>query len=387
MSSKPMVSINLPGLDDTYTYVQLDSGLTTSGKAADAAVVGAAVSGLQATDTALTRQLGQVVTETVNLYDKTARTVGSSINSSGVVVEGSTIYDTSDYIPVTAGTKYIGKVDKDGTWATGPFSANGYYATYKADKTFIERGAANSLIDGVTMGETVAYIRVMIRKDSIASAPEYAVIADEGHFPAGYVAYGEHGYIYAAALATQAELDAALSTDFAHSASIAGTQGDTASANIASGDLLMHGGVLYKASQAIVSGAAITPGTNVTATTLAQMMTPSAGTITYTSQSYINTALSSSSWVKYYPFGFALLRLFVPVTSALPTDGTKVAAGTVSPAPSTAVYAAGVCNSADGIGQIEVEITTAGVINVSTRGVSKPSSGWGNYNILIPYLT
>lgn len=175
-------------------------------------------------------------------------------------------------------------------------------------------------------------------------------------------------------------------SDPVHAESIAPVQDGTASTNISAGELLMRDGALYKASQAIVAGADIVPGTNVMASSVSDQLTPTAGTITYTTNNYVNSSLASSSWVKCFPFGLAFLRLFVPITSALPTDGTKVATGTVSPAPAYAVYIPTACNSADGLGQIEVEITTAGVINVYTRGISKPSSGWGSYNILIPYI-
>ena len=60
--------------------------------------------------------------------------------------------------------------------------------------------------------------------------------------------------------------------DPTHAEAIAPVQGSTASTNIAQGDLMMIGGKLYKATQAIVAGAAITPGTNVTQTNLAEII-------------------------------------------------------------------------------------------------------------------
>ena len=49
---------------------------------------------------------------------------------------------------------------------------------------------------------------------------------------------------------------------------IAPVEGATASANYAVGSYLVHGGKLYKVTSAIASGESITPGTNVTATTV-----------------------------------------------------------------------------------------------------------------------
>ena len=51
-------------------------------------------------------------------------------------------------------------------------------------------------------------------------------------------------------------------------ATIAPVEGATASANYAVGSYLVHGGKLYKVTSAIASGESITPGTNVTATTV-----------------------------------------------------------------------------------------------------------------------
>ena len=43
MANKPMKSIKLPGLADTYTFTQVDAALTTTGAAADAKAVGDAL--------------------------------------------------------------------------------------------------------------------------------------------------------------------------------------------------------------------------------------------------------------------------------------------------------------------------------------------------------
>lgn len=63
MANKPMKSITLPGLEDTYTFVQADNTLTQSGKAADAKVTGDAISELTSSKaSAITRALtGTVV--------------------------------------------------------------------------------------------------------------------------------------------------------------------------------------------------------------------------------------------------------------------------------------------------------------------------------------
>lgn len=69
----------------------------------------------------------------------------------------------------------------------------------------------------------------------------------------------------------RAGLETLLDTDLAHAESIAPVQGNTASTNIASGELLMRDGKLYKATQAIVAGAEI-GSTNTTETTLAAQL-------------------------------------------------------------------------------------------------------------------
>jgi len=69
----------------------------------------------------------------------------------------------------------------------------------------------------------------------------------------------------------RAGLETLLDTDLAHAESIAPVQDNTASTNIASGELLMRDGKLYKATQAIVAGAEI-GATNTTATTIAAQL-------------------------------------------------------------------------------------------------------------------
>ena len=61
-----------------------------------------------------------------------------------------------------------------------------------------------------------------------------------------------------------------LPSDF--SSIIAPTESGTASQNYAIGDLLIMGNVLYQTTAAIATGGAITPGTNVTSTTLAALL-------------------------------------------------------------------------------------------------------------------
>ena len=40
MATKPMKTLKLPGMEDTYTFLQNDATLTQAGKAADAKVTG-----------------------------------------------------------------------------------------------------------------------------------------------------------------------------------------------------------------------------------------------------------------------------------------------------------------------------------------------------------
>lgn len=372
------LTFKLPDFNETYSFIQEDTTLTVKGAAADAQATGNAIAAAIVSGSRAERQSGMLVTEQTNLYDKTTRSVDTGISATTGNEVSKNGWDVSDYIPVTGGSTYMAKVWNNdiNAWSTAPItnSTATLYAVYDAEKTFIESGVAAAFTtDGITIPAGASYLRLMCRKNTIATAPEWIVVAEKGYFPESFIAYENYTYSTTGELANVID-------------SIAPVHGSTASENISAGSLLMQNGALYQATQAIVAGAEITPGTNVTGTDLATLLKPANGSVTYTTNSYVNSALATSSWVRSYPFGLAFLRLFIPVTSALPTDGTKVAVGTVSPAPSVAVYIPTICNSADGVGQIEVEITAAGVINVSTRGVSKPSSGWGSYNVLIPYI-
>lgn len=53
MANKPMKSIKLPTLDDTYTFTQVDSTLSTAGKAADAKATGDEITQIKSDLTAL----------------------------------------------------------------------------------------------------------------------------------------------------------------------------------------------------------------------------------------------------------------------------------------------------------------------------------------------
>ena len=112
----------------------------------------------------------------------------------------------------------------------------------------------------------------------------------------------------------RAGLEALLNTDLAHAESIAPVQGGTASTNIASGELLMRDGKLYQATQAIVAGAEIVPGTNATQTSVADVFKPTVYQLT--SQGTGVTLDTTVSNIKVFPvYGFAVLTVKFTVSN------------------------------------------------------------------------
>lgn len=168
-----------------------------------------------------------------------------------------------------------------------------------------------------------------------------------------------------------------LDTDLAHADSIAPVQGSTASANITAGALLMQDGKLYQATQAIVSGAEIVPGTNAQATTIATMFAPTlvSGAITSVSQEYaVFGATDSRTYV--YPFGLAVAKFYFRIASNPGTTERTIATTTVKPL----VQVGMTVTSQEGT-YCAVFITTAGNIRINT----KASDANGTYHVEIVY--
>ena len=95
-------------------------------------------------------------------------------------------------------------------------------------------------------------------------------------------------------------------------ADIAGVEsGMTATTNYAEGDLLIASGQLYRALTSISSGATLTPGTNVTATTVAAEL----GALT-------NSKVDKSDWIVNEPGLFLLSKILCPDYSV--TTGGRI---------------------------------------------------------------
>lgn len=367
MAIKPIRTLKLPGLADTYSFVQDDKTLTVSGAAADAQVTGDALRAAAVSISRAERQSGEMVNELTNLYDKTARSVDTGVDATtGAAVEKSG-WDLSDYIPVVAGTVYAAKVWNSGTWSTAPITNSNatLYAVYDAAKTFIESGTAAAFAtDGITMPARTAYVRIMCRKNTIATAPETLVVAEKAHFPTSYVDYGSYAYSASGMLSSTIS-------------SIAPVHGSTASANITAGALLMQDGKLYQATQAIVSGAEIVPGTNAQATTIATMFAPTlvSGAITSVSQDYaIFGATDARTYV--YPFGLAVAKFYFRIASNPGTTERTIATTTVKPL----VQVGMTVTSQEGT-YCAVFITAAGNITINT----KADNANGTYHVEIVY--
>ena len=113
-------------------YDSLDETLTNQQKAAPAKTVG--------------DKFAEVFVDSGNLFNKNTITTGKYIHSSGSLVNEANS-QISDYIPVTGGETYI-----------NTDVSNLYLATYKSDKTFIERLSISN-VPTRTLGSTVAFVR------------------------------------------------------------------------------------------------------------------------------------------------------------------------------------------------------------------------------------
>ncbi len=111
------------------------------------------------------------------------------------------------------------------------------------------------------------------------------------------------------------------------STAIAPTMPPVATSNLAAGDLVMQGASLYMATQAIVAGAEITPGTNAQKTTVADWITQTVYNPT-TTASFLNTSSFNNSavWVK---FGKIVMFYCILNVSTLP--GSRVNAVSTVP--------------------------------------------------------
>ena len=156
------------------------------------------------------------------------------------------VYNTTDtphyYVEKTGVSMYLDKTQPEPETVVVEILMSDFYATDPADPytgtQWVEAGGTEAFIDAGTETGRVAV-------------------------PVG------HDTFYPTDL--RGGLETLLETDLAHADAIAPVQGGTASTNIASGELLMQDGKLYKATQAIVAGAEIS-ATNTTLTTIAAQL-------------------------------------------------------------------------------------------------------------------
>ena len=96
-------------------------------------------------------KVNAIIEKSPNLFDISAITTGKYQNAGGSLVnEASSAI--SDYIPVEGGQKYTNNGDNN-YWYIGTFDKNG---------TFIERLNAYNLASTITLGATVAYVRISV---------------------------------------------------------------------------------------------------------------------------------------------------------------------------------------------------------------------------------
>lgn len=133
--------------------------------------------------------IGAAVESTGNLYDSGTRVVGArlSATSGNVGAPGSAVsYDTSDFIPVAAGTAYTVKRWGGTAWASG---SNDNLAWYDGSKVYVS-GQSIQGVDTVTAPVGAVYMRFSIRKSGGQGAPDApvkTVVAESSSFPETYV--------------------------------------------------------------------------------------------------------------------------------------------------------------------------------------------------------
>lgn len=174
-----------------------DKTLTIKDVPADAQATGDAINTAYSVGSRGDRQSSMTIIEYVNMYNKDTRLVDTGINANTGATAAKSGWDTSDYIPVAGGTTYVARIWNNSAWSVAPISNSNstLYAVYDAKKKFISSGAAAQFTTtGITVPSNAAYLRIMCRKNTIATAPETLVFTEVDHFPRDYVAYGEPVY-------------------------------------------------------------------------------------------------------------------------------------------------------------------------------------------------
>ena len=148
MANIPMKDIQFPGLDDTYTFAQVDDTLTTQGKAADAKKTGDEITELKADFT----QIDSYFLEGINLFNPNDPDIvnDSEISRSGAI-SAKTGYFVSGYIPVIPG----------GTiclhYPTATYGNSSCIALYDENKNYVNY--VQSLLERLTDANNHSYVR------------------------------------------------------------------------------------------------------------------------------------------------------------------------------------------------------------------------------------
>jgi len=282
MATKPLRSLQFPGLTDTYTIAATDTTLAIAGEPADAKAAGDAIAAVDALATAA---------------DSKA-TVAKELAGEGLIDYGYGTDYSGNITSTLAMTRRGMLVTLNGTVVKAT-NSNPFMIKLNGAPAFGGNAPAisaftNPLMTLVT-GHTYRFKMHRI-SGSFAGELLYAGAVKSGNY-LNLGAHTESGDDYwvdftppaegvqlgvrvrrqdSAATLTNLVLlctleDLTVGGDSARAASVAPVQSDTASTNIAIGELLMRDGTLYKATQAIVAGAEI-DSTNTTVTSIAAQL-------------------------------------------------------------------------------------------------------------------
>lgn len=155
MANIPMKDIQFPGLDDTYTFAQVDDTLTTQGKAADAKKTGDEITELKADLSEFENTIS--VTETIkssNLLNISNATTGYYWSNGHV---DSTSYNNTGYIAVEEGKTLTFQYGTKDVTAQRVISEMRFIAAYDENKNFVS-SASKTAQSSYTVPVGIKYV-------------------------------------------------------------------------------------------------------------------------------------------------------------------------------------------------------------------------------------